>query len=394
MLRNVPRAICRSARSSRPSNCAATAVPVGTLEGPEGRSVRPCGSWTSSTKASPRATTAAQPPRLMQPFPFMTSVAKLPLVRSSSSAATSRGWENEGLPVAPLLSGSETLPSNLKLAVEAWPEAEEGEEQQEEQEEQEEQEDGDVFAGEDEPVEFSAEEDGEYLSQEDLDTIEALLNIPGLASPSFEVEVLSWTDGSPVATRELAPSVFGVPARRDVVHDVVRWQLARRRSGNGQTKRIGEISGSGRKVRPQKGGGVARAGHSRPPHWRGGAKAHGPRRRDFSFKLNKKFVKLGLRVALSARLREGKLKVVDNLEIKTFNTSAMVKMIKARGINGDVTFISGDNPQEEFKRSLGNIIGTKVLAARGANVYDIIKRENLVLTQGAVTYLEELLQPQ
>lgn len=63
-----------------------------------------------------------------------------------------------------------------------------------------------------------------------------------------------------------------------------------------QTKRIGEISGSGRKVRPQKGGGVARAGHSRPPHWRGGAKAHGPRRRDFSFKLNRKFVKLGLRV--------------------------------------------------------------------------------------------------
>lgn len=63
-----------------------------------------------------------------------------------------------------------------------------------------------------------------------------------------------------------------------------------------QTKRIAEVSGSGRKVRPQKGGGIARAGHSRPPHWRGGAKAHGPRRRDFSFKLNKKFVKLGLRV--------------------------------------------------------------------------------------------------
>ncbi|CAN0547089.1 unnamed protein product, partial [Ectocarpus sp. 12 AP-2014] len=70
-----------------------------------------------------------------------------------------------------------------------------------------------------------------------------------------------------------------------------------RRLPNHQTKRIGEISGSGRKVRPQKGGGVARAGHSRPPHWRGGAKAHGPRRRDFSFKLNKKFVRLGLRVS-------------------------------------------------------------------------------------------------
>ncbi|CAM9488106.1 unnamed protein product, partial [Sphacelaria rigidula] len=214
------------------------------------------------------------------------------------------------------------------------------------------------------------------------------------ANTDTDVEVLSWTDGSIVSTRTLDPSVFGVPVRRDVVHDVIRWQLARRRKGNAKTKRIGEIRGSGRKVRPQKGQGRARAGHSRPPHWRGGAKAHGPRVRDWSYKLNKKFKKLGLRCALSARLREGKLKVVDNLDFETFSTSNMLRTMEARGIDHNVLFIDREKPQESFIRSTSNIVGTKILAAMGANVYDIIKRDNLVLTVGAVAHLEEVLKPQ
>eukprot|EP00752_Nemacystus_decipiens_P012433 g11015.t1 len=290
---------------------------------------------------------------LSQQFPSSSVVVQV-LVRSKSSMASSAEWEREGLPVAPLLSGSQKLPANLKLAQEAWPEAEEGDDAPE-----------------------------EPLSEEDLGVIEALLDIPDLTEANLDVEVKSWADGSPVGTISLAPDVFGVPVRRDVVHDVVRWQLAKRRSGNGQTKRIAEVSGSGRKVRPQKGGGIARAGHSRPPHWRGGAKAHGPRRRDFSFKLNKKFVKLGLRVALSARLREGQLMVFDELTSDSFSTAKMIKTIKARGMEGDVTFVVGADPQPEFLRSTTNIVGVKVLAARGANVYDIIKRPHLVLSQEA-----------
>ncbi|CAM9737706.1 unnamed protein product, partial [Ectocarpus sp. 4 AP-2014] len=264
-----------------------------------------CGSWTAAAVASSKRQPRAIPH--VGPLPT-TAHMKLPLVRSMSSLQFSK-WEREGLPVAPVYSGSEPPPSNLKLAAEAWPGATAGE-------------GGDT-------EEDAEEEETDPLSEADHDAIAALLDMPGLAATNdLEVEVVAWADGAPVATVSLAPSVFGVPVRRDVVHEVVRWQLARRRKGNGQTKRIGEISGSGRKVRPQKGGGVARAGHSRPPHWRGGAKAHGPRRRDFSFKLNKKFVRLGLRVALSARLREGQLKVVDDLKSDGFRTSAMIKTIK------------------------------------------------------------------
>ncbi|CAN0466530.1 unnamed protein product, partial [Ectocarpus sp. 12 AP-2014] len=321
---------------------------AGLLEERAGRSVRPCGSWTAAAAAA----SAMRQPRAIPhagPLPS-TAHMKFPLDRSMSSLKSSQ-WEREGLPVAPVHSGSEPLPSNLKLAAEAWPAATAGEGGDAEE---------DAEAGDEEE-----EEETDPLSEEDHDAIAALLDIPGLAATDdLEVEVVAWADGAPVATVSLAPSVFGVPVRRDVVHEIVRWQLARRRKGNGQTKRIGEISGSGRKVRPQKGGGVARAGHSRPPHWRGGAKAHGPRRRDFSFKLNKKFVRLGLRVALSARLREGQLKVVDDLKSDGFRTSAMIKTIKARGIDGPVTFVVGGDPQVEFMRSISNIVGVKVLPAR------------------------------
>lgn len=299
--------------------------------------------------------------------------------------------------MAPILSGKQKLPSNLKLAVEASSQGE-GEGLEEEVEGDECSAEDSDSAGESEDFsEFSSqegelegEEEEQSLSEEDLDAIESLLDIPPFAGT--EVQVTSWEDGSVVGMRSLEPSVFGVPVRRDVVHDVIRWQLARRRSGNGNTKRIGEISGSGRKVRPQKGGGSARAGHSRPPHWRGGAKAHGPRTRDFSFKLNKKFVKLGLRVALSARLREGQLRVVDELKSEAFSTSAVINTLKERGLDGNVTLIVGDNPQPEFVRSARNIVGVKVLQARGANVYDIIKRPSLLLTEDAVTHLENSLE--
>ncbi|CAM9563236.1 unnamed protein product [Pylaiella littoralis] len=380
MLRTVSRSIYQSARSGRPSNSrASTAAAVApfilktsgatqpTLVGP---SVRRWGSWTS------RAASAGQQQRPTQSqlqFPLSPS-AMLVLVRSKSSVASSPAqWEDEGLPVVPVLSDvSQQLPSNLTLAEEAWPEEEEEEESE-------------IFS-----------EDGDEagpLSEEDENMIASILDIPAfVGADSLDVGVVCWADGSSAGSISLTPSVFGVPVRRDVVHDVVRWQLARRRKGNGQTKRIAEVSGSGRKVRPQKGGGVARAGHSRPPHWRGGAKAHGPRRRDFSFKLNKKFVKLGLRVALSARLQEGHLTVVDELESDTFSTSVMRQRIEARELDGGVTFVVGGNAQKEFLRSTTNIVGVKVLPARGANVYDIIKRPNLVLTKDAVTELEGNLE--
>ncbi|CAM9470348.1 unnamed protein product, partial [Discosporangium mesarthrocarpum] len=198
----------------------------------------------------------------------------------------------------------------------------------------------------------------------------------------MEVPVVSWEEGGQGGMRALDLEVFGVPIRRDVVHEVIRWQLAKRRAGNAKTKRLSEIRGSGRKVRPQKGTGMARAGHSRPPHWRGGYKPHGPRVRDWSHKLNKKVRKMGLRVALSARLKEGKLTVVDRLTCPTYSTSSVLRALKEKGVVGGleghrrvaadketVTFILGDDQEEpEFIKSTSNVVGFRVLPARDQRV--------------------------
>jgi large subunit ribosomal protein L4 len=211
--------------------------------------------------------------------------------------------------------------------------------------------------------------------------------------PSLTVPVMDLMTGETLETIELDRAVFGCPIRRDVVHAVIRWQLACRRQGAGKTKTIGEVSGSGRKVRPQKGTGRARAGHSRPPHWRGGAKAHGPKgNRDWSYKLNKKIRKLGLRVALSAKLKEGKLTVVDSMTVETPKTGPVAARLGELGLRDSTLFVDGDAPQEEFGLATRNLAGVKVVWGGAANCYDMLKRDRLVLSREGLQYLQTKLE--
>ena len=163
-----------------------------------------------------------------------------------------------------------------------------------------------------------------------------------------------------------------------------------------------QVSGSGKKVRPQKGGGTARAGHSRPPQWRGGAVAHGPKPRDWSYKLNKKERRLGLCVALSSKVAEGNLVVVDGIAQATGRTADLAAKLSSRGWAdatvilpaGEDTTTGAEDSSDLFLQAAANMPRVNVLPQLGANVYDLLKREKVVLTKAAVRQLEaRLLAP-
>ncbi|CAM9534836.1 unnamed protein product [Phaeothamnion confervicola] len=227
-----------------------------------------------------------------------------------------------------------------------------------------------------------------------LDAITTTSAVSRPAAPSMQIWVRSLAD--PQAKLEeltLDPDVFGQPMRRDVVHEVIRWQRAKRRQGSARAKTISQVSGSGRKVRRQKGSGRARAGHSRPPHWRGGAVAHGPKEHDWTFKLNRKFIKLGLKVALSARLREGCLAVVSDFAVASPKTGALERTLRGGGWHRDTLFLGGAELPPDFCRASRNLAGkgVKALPTAGANVFDVVKRERLVLSVDGVHRLQEVL---
>jgi large subunit ribosomal protein L4 len=185
-------------------------------------------------------------------------------------------------------------------------------------------------------------------------------------------------------------SVFGVPPRNDILQRVVRWQLANRRSGNHKTKTRSEVSGSTRKPWKQKGTGRARVGDIRAPQWRGGYTVHGPVVRDHSYSLPKKVRAMGLRVALSTKLREGKLAIVDQLEIENPKTKLMRELLYQRRWD-HALFIDGQNACENFYLSTRNLPYVDVLSQEQINVYSILQKDLLIITADAVKYLEERL---
>lgn len=217
--------------------------------------------------------------------------------------------------------------------------------------------------------------------------------MPYAEGPLEPLPVLKFTaPGETVGSVALDERVFGVDIRPDLVHRVVRWQLAKNRTKTYRTKTISEVSGSGRKPWPQKGTGRARAGHSRPPHWRGGAKAHGPRVRDWSHKLPRKVRIAGLRVALAAKYRERRLVVVDDLALESARTADLGKLLDDHG--WDMTrllFIDGPETDDNFVTASGNIKRTSVLPSQGANVYDIVRRDTLVVTTAGLDGLVKRL---
>lgn len=197
-------------------------------------------------------------------------------------------------------------------------------------------------------------------------------------------------DAASVGEIELAETIFGLPARADILDRVVQWQLAKRRSGNHKTKIISEISGTTKKPYRQKGTGNARQGSMRSPQFRGGARIFGPVVRDHGYDLPKKVRALGLKTALSAKFAAGKLAVVDGLTASGKTKEVAGKLEKLGWSN--VLLIDGADINVLFQRAARNIKNVDLLPQQGANVYDILRRDQLVLTRAAVEQLEARLK--
>ena len=199
-----------------------------------------------------------------------------------------------------------------------------------------------------------------------------------------KVQTLDATAGGDI---QLDDAVFGVEPRADILHRVVTWQLENRRGTARPTRERADVARTGKKWGRQKGGGTARHGNRRAPIFIGGGKAHGARLRDFEQSLNTKVRALGLKMALSAKAKEG-LVVVDSLELKDAKTKALVAAFGKNGWSGKVLVIDGEAVDAGFRKAAGNLPGVNVLPAMGANVYDILKHDTLVLTKAAVEKLE------
>lgn len=186
---------------------------------------------------------------------------------------------------------------------------------------------------------------------------------------------------------ELNDAVFGVEPRADILHRVVTWQLENRRGTARPTRERSDVARTGKKYGKQKGGGTARHGDRAAPIFIGGGKAHGARKREFEQSLNKKIRALGLRMALSSKAKDG-LVVVDSLELKDAKTKALAETFGKNGWTGKVLVIDGESVADGFRLAAGNLPGVNVMPAAGANVYDILKHDMLVLTKAAVEKLE------
>ena len=187
---------------------------------------------------------------------------------------------------------------------------------------------------------------------------------------------------------ELADAVFGVEPRADILHRVVTWQLEKRRGTARGTRERADVARTGKKFGRQKGGGTARHGDRRAPVFIGGGKAHGARVRDFNPSLNKKVRQLGLKMALSSHAKAGSLFVLDTLAVDEGKTKALAAKLAGLGLGSKTLVIDGDAVETSFARAAGNLSLVNVLPAIGANVYDILKHDSLVLTRAAVEKLE------
>ena len=190
---------------------------------------------------------------------------------------------------------------------------------------------------------------------------------------------------------ELSDSVFGAAVRRDILARMVNWQLAKRRAGTHKTKGISEIQGTTKKPYKQKGTGRARQGSLRSPQFRGGAVIFGPVVRSHAFGLQKKVRRLALRSALSAKQAEGKLMVLDAAQLADGKTRVLGERLAKFGWDS-VLIIGGATLDENFARAARNLPKVDVLPQQGANVYDILRRDMLVLTREAAEHLEARLK--
>jgi large subunit ribosomal protein L4 len=197
-------------------------------------------------------------------------------------------------------------------------------------------------------------------------------------------------DQEDAGTIELNPAVFEQPVRPDILHAVVRWQLARRRQDTHKTQTRGEVTATTRKMYKQKGTGRARHGAASATQFRGGGRPFGPKVRDHATALPKKVRRLGLVSALSSKLAEGKLVVLSEAKLAEGKTKGLAERLGKLGWSS-VLLIDGSAFDENFTRASRNLRGIDLLPAAGANVYDILRCDTLALTKEAVRQLEERL---
>lgn len=187
---------------------------------------------------------------------------------------------------------------------------------------------------------------------------------------------------------DLDEAVFGIEARADILQRMVTYQLAKRQAGTHKTKQRSEISGTTKKFGRQKGGGGARHGNRKSNIFIGGGKAHGPVVRSHAIDLPKKVRSLALKMALSSKTANEQLIVLEDAKSKDGKTGGLRKQLEKLGIN-NALIIDGSELDDNFARAARNIVHIDVLPAQGINVYDILRREKLVLTKAALSSLEE-----
>jgi large subunit ribosomal protein L4 len=188
---------------------------------------------------------------------------------------------------------------------------------------------------------------------------------------------------------ELSDAVFGVEVNEALIYDVLKAQLASRRAGTAKTKVRPEVSGSTRKLYRQKGTGAARHGAIRASQYVGGGKAHGPQPRDYSYRPPRKMRAGALASALSLKLKQGQLIVLDAFELSEIKTKALANILKVLDANNSLIVDAGAN--EKLRRSAQNMTRSSFLPPEGVNLYDVLRHESLILTKDAVTQLQNRL---
>ncbi len=188
---------------------------------------------------------------------------------------------------------------------------------------------------------------------------------------------------------ELSEAIFGVPVKTHVLHEVVVYQLAKRRAGTAKTKGRSEVRGGGKKPWKQKGTGRARAGTSRSPIWRGGGTIHGPHPRDYEMHIPKKVRRLALKMALSQKVLDDEFKVIDQFKLDRIKTKDFVELMDRFELGK--TLIVLPEPDEVIEKSARNIPNVKILRSEGLNVYDLLDYHVVILSRECVGRIEEAL---
>ncbi|MCB9027470.1 MAG: 50S ribosomal protein L4 [Bdellovibrionaceae bacterium] len=200
------------------------------------------------------------------------------------------------------------------------------------------------------------------------------------------VDVLDWNNKK-VGSAELTASVFEAPVRKDILHTVVRWQLAKRRQGTHCTKTRAEVNGTSKKPYKQKGTGNARRGTQKSPLIAGGGVTFGPKPRDYEYDLPKKVKQLGLRSALSYLFAEGRLKVVENMTLEQGKTKEACKALK--NLSAEKSVLITDKREEMFDRATKNLTTCRYYTVEGLNVYDLLKFNTAIITKDSLAAIDK-----